>query len=118
MIAGLAARWGEQKLHSRKATQLKVPDLEHRAVEAIDEILRHDHLPIEFAVEALDAAGPEAIEKVDTGLGGADATEAAVVGVGVALDEAVLDEAIDDAGDGGDANAEGAGDLAVAGAGR
>jgi hypothetical protein len=33
-----------------------VPDLGHRAVEAIDEILRPDYLPIEFAVEALDAA--------------------------------------------------------------
>ena len=45
-----------------------------------------------------------------------DAAEASVGGIGVALDEAVVDEAVDDAGDGRKADAEGAGDLAVTGA--
>jgi hypothetical protein len=72
----------------------------------------------ERLAEALVAGSPQTVQELRTARRDAHAVEAAVFRVGVSLEEALLDEAIDDARDRRQPNAEAAGDLAVADAGR
>jgi hypothetical protein len=49
-------RQAEKELHLRDSSQRKMPDLEHRLLQADHEFARHDQLLVELAAEPLDPA--------------------------------------------------------------
>src|ERR1700719_2414616 len=49
-------RQAEKELHLRDSSQRKMPDLEHRLLQAGHEFTRHDELLVELAAEPLDPA--------------------------------------------------------------
>src|SRR5580704_8380059 len=49
-------RQAEKELHPRDSSQRKMPDLEHRLLQAGHEFARHDELLVKLAAEPLDPA--------------------------------------------------------------